>query len=69
MNQEEAEGKVVTLAAYVLFFIVAALYLIPWVLPLHEDFPEGFAMPYYGVLLAIEMSRNAVIRGSSGADD
>lgn len=69
MNQEEAEGKVATLAAYVLFFIVAALYLVPWVLPLHEDFPEGVTMPYYGILLAIEMSRNAVIRGSNGENE
>jgi len=69
MNNEEAEGKVVTLAAYTLFFIVAALYLVPWLLPLFHDMPEGTTMPYYGILLAIEMSRNAVIRGSNGENE
>ena len=56
MNQDEAKGKVATAAAIFLILIVAALYLFPWLLPLFYDMPEGTTLPYYALLLAIEMS-------------
>lgn len=67
MNQQEVEGKVAVLAANALILIVVGLYLTPWLLPLFYDMPEGITLPYYALLLAIEMAPHTQLR--SGTDD
>ena len=63
MDRYKAEQRVATLAGLTLVLIVAALYLIPWLLPLFYDMPEGTTLPYYALLLAIEMAPHTRIRG------
>ena len=61
MNHHEAEEKVSKGAALFLILIVVALYLFPWLLPLFYDMPEGTTLPYYALLLAIEMSPHTTL--------
>jgi hypothetical protein len=57
MNQQKA-AKVF---GVFLVLIVVAVYLFPWLLPLFYDMPEGTIVPYYALLLAIEMAPHAQI--------
>ena len=65
MRREEAEQTVATFAGLALVFIVIGLYLLPWLLPMFYNMPDGTTLPYYALLLAIEMAPHTRIRGGS----
>ena len=68
MEHDTAEEKVAVGAAVFLIIIVVVLYLTPWLVPFFYDMPEGFTVPYYALLLAIEMAPTTAMFKSSVND-
>ena len=56
MNNETIKTTAAAITAVILVIIVMAFYLFPWLLPLFYDLPEGLTLPYYALLVAIEMA-------------
>ena len=52
-EQDVLAGKIVL---FIMALIILTAYLFPWLLPLFYDMPERTTLPYYALLLAIEMS-------------
>tara|TARA_Y100000310_G_C20469682_1_gene709343 strand:+ start:73 stop:324 length:252 start_codon:yes stop_codon:yes gene_type:complete len=44
------------LVALVMIVAILAVYLFPWSIPIFWDMPENTTLPYYGLLLAVEMA-------------
>ena len=60
MQNTNNEGSVKQYAAFLvaLIMIVAllAVYMFPWFVPIFWVMPENTVLPYYGILIAIEMA-------------
>tara|TARA_Y100000310_G_C20246615_1_gene607110 strand:+ start:118 stop:357 length:240 start_codon:yes stop_codon:yes gene_type:complete len=45
-----------TLVALIMLLAILAVYLFPWAIPIFWDMPENTILPYYGLLMCIEMA-------------
>jgi hypothetical protein len=56
-NDEITIKKVVAfLVAILMLVAIAVVYLFPWFVPIIWEMPENTTIPYYGLLVAIEMA-------------
>jgi hypothetical protein len=46
------------IVATILVVFVLGCYTFPWAVPFIWDMPEGTTAPYYGILIAIEVTRS-----------
>jgi len=56
MDEESIKTIAAKITAVVLVLVVLGFYLFPWLMPLFYDMPEGMTLPYYAILVAIDMS-------------
>jgi hypothetical protein len=56
MVTDNIDPKVSIIAGIVLILVGASFYLFPWLIPVFYDMPKGTTLPYYGILVAIEMT-------------
>lgn len=50
------EEKLATMVAVFLVLVGLGFYLFPWFIPFIWELPRGMTAPYYGILIAIELS-------------
>ena len=55
-NENVIKQYAAMLIALLMVVSIIAVYLFPWVVPIFWDMPENTVLPYYGILLAIEMA-------------
>ena len=48
--------KMQILFAVIIFIAAFSIYLFPWFVPFIWELPTGMTAPYYGILIAIEVS-------------
>ena len=48
--------KLHILFAVIIFIAAFSIYLFPWFVPFFWELPTGMVAPYYGILVAIEVS-------------
>ncbi len=56
MDNDEQDVLAKRIVLLLIALIIVAAYMFPWVMPLFYDMPERTTLPYYALLLAIEMS-------------
>jgi hypothetical protein len=56
MDNEEKGAVAAKIVAVIVGLAFVGLYLFPWLLPLVYEMPEGSTLPYYALLVAIEIS-------------
>ena len=56
MDREEQDDLATRIVVLILLMFVLCLYLFPWMVPLFHAMPEGTTLPYYALLVAIEMT-------------
>jgi hypothetical protein len=56
-NDEVTIKKISALLIAILMLVsLAAVYLFPWFVPIIWPMPENTVLPYYGILIAVEMA-------------
>jgi hypothetical protein len=55
-NENVIKQYAAMLIAVLMIISMIAVYLFPWAVPIFWDMPENTVLPYYGILLAVEMA-------------
>ena len=55
-NENAIKQFAAMLIALLMFISIMVIYLFPWVVPIFWTMPENTVLPYYGMLVAIEMA-------------
>ena len=69
MSEQTTKVIAARITAVIIVLIVIAFYLFPWLLPLFYDMPEGTTLPYYAILVAVEMAPHVHQLKRSGRDN
>ena len=69
MSEQTTKVIAARITAVIIVLIVIAFYLFPWLLPLFYDMPEGTTLPYYAILVAVEMAPHVDQLKRSGRDN
>lgn len=55
-NENVIKQYAAMLVALLMVLSILAVYLFPWVVPIFWAMPENTVMPYYGILVIVEMA-------------
>ena len=55
-NENVIKQYAARLVALLMVATILAVYLFPWAVPIFWEMPENTVMPYYGILLIVEMA-------------
>ena len=55
-NEGSAKQYAAFLVALIMIVALLAVYMFPWFVPIFWAMPENTVLPYYGILIAIEMA-------------
>jgi len=55
-NENVIKQYAAMVVALLMLTSIIAVYLFPWAIPIFWEMPENTVLPYYGILLAIEMA-------------